>query len=113
MSRPQASIYIDGFNLYRRVLQRRPEHKWLDLEAFSELLLPEYEIRRVRYFTAIIKVLPGADIASPQRQQAYLRALATRRRTSVHLGKFRIDKRLMPVHPTEFLEDGQARKVWV
>lgn len=43
---------------------------------------------------------------SPQRHQAYLRALATLPRTSVHLGKFRTDPRIMPVHPTEFDSDG-------
>ncbi|MGF9650063.1 NYN domain-containing protein [Pseudarthrobacter oxydans] len=106
MSKPTANLYIDGFNLYRRLLQRHPQDKWLDLEALAEYVLPDYEINRVRYFTAIIKPLPGADPQSPQRQQAYLRALATLPRTSVHLGKFRIDPRIMPVHPTEFDSDG-------
>lgn len=108
MSKPTANIYIDGFNLYRRLLQRHPQDKWLDLEALAEYVLPDYEVNRVRYFTAIIKPLPGADPQSPQRQQAYLRALATLPRTSVHLGKFRIDPRIMPVHPTEFDADGKS-----
>ena len=113
MSKPTANVYIDGFNLYRRLLQRHPHDKWLDLEALAEYTLPDYEIKRVRYFTAIIKPLPGADPQSPQRQQAYLRALATLPRTSVHLGKYRIDPRIMPVHPTELDADGNAITVKV
>lgn len=111
--RPTASVYVDGLNLYRRVLKGHPEDKWLDIAALAARLLPEYEIRRVRYFTAVIKTLPGADAQSPQRQQAYIRALKTLDGVSVHLGKFRIDRRVMPVHPTELLDDGSPRTVRV
>ena len=88
-ARPTASVYIDGLNLYRRLLAGRPDLKWLDIEVLAEHLLPEYDIVRVRYFTAVIKALPGADATSPQRQQAYLRTLRSLPRTSVELGKFR------------------------
>jgi uncharacterized LabA/DUF88 family protein len=111
--RPTASVYIDGFNLYRRVLQGHPSDKWLDIERLSEAILPEYDIVQVRYFTAVIKPLPGADPQSPQRQQIYLRALGTLPRTSIHMGRFRIDPRVMPVHPVEFLVDGSPRMVRV
>lgn len=112
-ARPTASVYIDGLNLYRRLLAGRPELKWLNIEALAEHLLPEYDIVRVRYFTAVIKALPGADAASPQRQQVYLRALRSLPRTTVELGKFRIDPRVMPVHPTEWEADGSPRRVRV
>lgn len=111
--RPRLSIYVDGFNLYRRLLEKQPQDKWLDLEALARRIYPDYDLVRVRYFTAVIKPLPGADAQSPQRQQAYLRALLTLPRTSIHLGKFRIDKRVMPVHPTELLDDGSPRTVRV
>jgi hypothetical protein len=107
LSKPTANLYIDGFNVYRRLLQRHPQDKRLDLEALAEYVLPDFEIKRVRYSTAIIKPLPGADPQSPQRQQAYLRALATLPRTSIHLGKFRIDPRIMPIHPTKFDSEGK------
>lgn len=112
-ARPLVSLYVDGLNLYRRVLQGHPELKWLDLEQLAEQLFPEYRVLRVRYFTAIIKILPGADARSPQRQQAYIRALQTLPRTTVHLGRFRIDKRKMPAHPTTFEPDGSPTQVWV
>ena len=111
--RPRASVYIDGLNLYRRLLTGRPELKWLDIEALAQRTLPEYEIARVSYFTAIVKTLPGADPSSPQRQQVYLRALATLPRTTVFLGKFRIDRRVMPLHPTRLDEHGHPVRVTV
>lgn len=111
--RLRVSVYVDGFNLYRRLLEGQPQDKWLDLEALAEYLLPEFDLIRVRYFTAIIKALPSADPSSPQRQQAYLRALRSRPRTTVHLGNFRIDKRRMPLHPIELNADGSPRLVTV
>jgi hypothetical protein len=111
--RPRASVYIDGLNLYRRLLAGHPEHKWLDVEALAEQVMPEYDVIRVRYFTAVIKALPGADPRSPQRQQAYLRALATLSRTTIHLGKFRVDPRVMPLHPTQLDETGEPVRVRV
>jgi len=104
MSRPTAIVYVDGFNLYRRALQGSP-YKWLDLVRMSELLLRDFEIVKVRYFTANIKHQPH-DPQAPQRQQAYIRALRADPRIEVHLGTFRIDKRDMPVHPLEIDPDG-------
>lgn len=111
--RHTVAVYVDGFNLYRRLLAGQPQGKWLDLEALAERVLPEFNLVALRYFTAIIKPLPGKDLASPQRQQAYLRALRTRSRTSIFEGKFRVDTRVMPVHPTELLADGRAKTVKV
>jgi hypothetical protein len=109
--RPQASVYIDGFNLYRRLLTGRPTLKWLDLALMCDLLLPAFDVIRVRYFTARIRATAGTDPRSPARQQAYLRALRTSPRTSIHLGTFRVDKRTMPVHPVRLDEEGELVKV--
>lgn len=87
--------------------------KWLDIEALADRMLPEYAVSQVSYFTAIIKTLPGSDAASPQRQQAYLQALGNGARTTIYLGKFRIDKRVMPLHPTVWEPDGSPRLVKV
>lgn len=104
MSRPTAIVYVDGFNLYRRALHGT-SHKWLDLVRMSELLLHDYDIVKVRYFTANIRHQPH-DPQAPQRQQAYIRALRTDLRVDVHLGTFRIDRRYMPIHPLELGPDG-------
>lgn len=69
----RAIVYVDGFNLYFRRLKDTP-YKWLDLQALSGLLLPNFDIQRVRYFTARV-VARRNDPQQVQRQQAYLGAL--------------------------------------
>lgn len=105
-ARPTAAVYIDGFNLYRRLLNAQPTLKWLDIAKMSDLLLPTFEVVRIRYFTAMIRASVGTDPQSPQRQQTYIRALRTSSRVSIHLGAFRIDKRTMPVHPARLDANG-------
>ena len=81
------NLYVDGFNLYYRAL-RNTRFKWLDLRKLAETLFPEDAIRTVCYFTAHIEPRPH-DPAQPQRQQAYLRALATLPGIELHYGTFR------------------------
>ena len=46
-------IYVDGFNLYFRLLQKRPALKWLNIKALAEhVLKPANQIVAVRYYTA-------------------------------------------------------------
>lgn len=80
------NVYIDGFNLYYGCLKDTP-HRWLDLEAFCQRLLPKDDIKRIRYFTAKLSARPN-DPRAPQRQAVYLRALATLPKVSVHFGHF-------------------------
>ena len=65
-------VYIDGFNLYYGCLKRTP-HRWLDLQAFCERMLPKDDVTKVRYFTALVSARPH-DPHGPVRQQVYLRA---------------------------------------
>lgn len=111
VSKPTAIVYVDGFNLYRRALKGTP-YKWLDLLALSSALLYEYDVILVRYFTAHISPMPN-DLSQGQRQQAYLRALTVNHKIKIHLGKFRSDARLMPLHPWEFNVDGRPKTVKV
>ena len=69
------NIYVDGFNLYYRALKDTP-FRWLDLRKLAETLFPEDAIHWVSYFTALLDARPD-NPSQPQRQQAYLRALAT------------------------------------
>jgi hypothetical protein len=80
--RKRAVVYVDGFNFYYGAVRGSP-YKWLDLERFFRLLLPNDDIHAVRYFTALIK-----GPTSPN-QERYLRALATRSLVEVVLGKFK------------------------
>ncbi len=105
--RPTAIVYVDGFNLYRRNLEDRPAAKWLDLHALSELLLPTHHIRLVRYFTANVRPIAGADPQSPIRQQTYLRVLRDAGIQVHDEGQFRVDKRRLAVVPLTTGADGK------
>ncbi len=46
-------VYVDGFNLYFRLLKSRPALKWLDVIKSAEALLnPTNKIVGVKYYTA-------------------------------------------------------------
>lgn len=67
--------YIDGFNLYFGLkADRGRKYLWLDLQALVEsLLLPDQELREIRYFTARVRDDPDGG----RRQSVYLDALAS------------------------------------
>ena len=70
-------IYIDGFNLYYGCLKNTP-YRWLDVNKKCQLLFPNDEIIKIKYFTAPIKLRTNdSDPDRPNRQQIYLRALRT------------------------------------
>ena len=103
------NVYIDGFNLYYGQLKGVTGVKWLNLESLAEKLLPSNEVKRVRYFTARVKPRPD-DPQVNIRQDAYLRALTTLPRVTVHLGTFLTKPVRMPL--TQPLPSG-ARTVEV
>ena len=81
------NLYIDGFNLYNRAVKNTPL-KWLDLRALAETLFPDDDIRRICYFTAVVRSRP-TDPQQKARQLAYLRALSTLPGLEIHYGEFR------------------------
>jgi uncharacterized LabA/DUF88 family protein len=83
-------VYIDGFNLYYRAL-KGTAHKWLDLEKLSTAVLPGYQIDRINYYTA--RVSGRVDPQAPSRQHAYLRALETLPKVTIHYGNFLASKK--------------------
>lgn len=69
------NAYVDGFNLYKGALEKRPDLKWLDIRKFCQSLWSEIELNEIYYFTAPLKERwPGDD--APRRQHRYLRVLA-------------------------------------
>jgi uncharacterized LabA/DUF88 family protein len=79
-------VYIDGFNLYYGCLQSTP-YRWLDLGEFCAQMLPQDNVVRIKYFTALVGPRPWRPKKS-QAQEIYLRALQTVPTLSVHLGHF-------------------------
>ncbi len=54
LNRPRCTVYIDGFNLYYGIVAKRPEWKWLNIQAFFETLRPREDVISIKYFTAIV-----------------------------------------------------------
>lgn len=99
-SRRTVMVYVDGFALYKGLLQYRfPEYKWLDLEALAGRLFPHRDVVGVKFFTAALKPLTN-DPGIGQRQQIYWRALRT---TNVEIieGKFNFVRQFLPLHPEQ------------
>ena len=84
--RSRTIVYVDGFNFYYGALKATP-YKWLDYEALCRRLLPRDDIVKIRYFTARIKAQPD-DPQRANRQETYLRALATLQLVEIHYGRF-------------------------
>ena len=51
-----ANIHVDGFNLYYGSLAHS-RYKWLNIATMCQILFPKLTIKRIRYFTAIVKPL--------------------------------------------------------
>lgn len=93
MGKPSAIVYVDGFNLYKGQLESRPSHKWLNLVSLFDDVLDDFQVVHVHYFTARIKGrMNPEDPQAPDRQAAYIRALRTLDRLTVH------DDSLFTVH---------------
>lgn len=72
----RARVYIDGFNLYFRLL-KKSRYKWIDLNLLASALLDsDDKIEAIKYFTADVSARAG-DLEAPIRQANYFRALKT------------------------------------
>ncbi len=82
----RVAVYVDGLNLYYGLKSRGlRRYYWLDLRRLAERLLrPGQRLEMVRYFTA--RFLPRDDPEQPLRQDAYLKALATRPDLTIQYG---------------------------
>ena len=79
-------VYIDGFNLYYGALKRTP-YKWLNVYTMCQLLLPNHQLVKIKYYTAKVEQRPH-DKNQPVRQQTYLRALQTILNIEIIYGQF-------------------------
>jgi uncharacterized LabA/DUF88 family protein len=87
-------VYVDGYNLFYACLKGSP-YKWLNVHELASNLLPKNRIDKLRYFTAQVSARPH-DPNQPQRQQTYLRALATVPQIETHHGHFLTHEISMP-----------------
>ena len=105
----RTTVYIDGFNLYYRMLKARPGKKWLNPKALAELLLkPPHQITRINYYTARVSSR-AHDPDAPARQAVYLKALSTIPELVIHDGTFLTSEPWMPLaQPPQAKPDGYA-----
>jgi len=113
ISKPQAAVYIDGLNLYKQAIQKHSELKWLNPVKLAEVLLPEYEVKIVNYFTARVRD-GGMDSQKSARQFAYLQALAAiGDRIAIYFGRMLVTDKVYPVSPLQFDLTGNLELVKV
>lgn len=87
-------VYVDGFNLYYRVLKKNPQYKWLDLEALCRNVLPaDSNIKQINFYTARVSSIIDKD--APRRQQIYFKALKTSNLVKITLGEFKVREKFM------------------
>src|SRR5689334_11616938 len=91
----RTNVYVDGFNLFYGCLKDSP-YRWLDLGRFCQVMLPTNQIRRIRYFTALVQPRRGHS-RQQQHQQVYIRALETIPGLTVHYGHFLSSAVMMPL----------------
>ncbi|HMM41495.1 MAG TPA: NYN domain-containing protein [Thermomicrobiales bacterium] len=96
--RRQTTLYVDGFNLYYRLVRRTP-YKWLNVKRLAELIVKDADVQAIHYFTARATARPS-DPYVPARQEVYFRALRTLPNLTIHEGKFTTHPTFMPLaHP--------------
>lgn len=106
----RAVVYIDGFNLYYGCL-KGSKYKWLDLSALSKQLLDEsqYQIEKIKYFTARIIDEDGSGTAT--RQGFYFKALSSIPNLEIHFGKFKKrEKTVKMIPPMKILIENPMNK---
>jgi hypothetical protein len=86
-SKPNAIVYVDGFNWYHAIFKHRPEWKWLNVQKFFEALRPHENIQAIKFFTAIVDE-ENLNSTARERHVTYISALRTLPKVTIILGKF-------------------------
>jgi len=89
------NIYIDGFNFYYGAVKGTP-YKWLNFDMLCRIMLPRHQIKRIKYFTALVNPRPH-NPDQRVRQETYLRALATIPNLTTIFGYFLTHEVTMPL----------------
>ena len=87
------NFYVDGPNLYYAALRNNPV-RWLDVARWCQQLFPGEDVKRVRFFTAWPR--PVRERGQTRRFQAYVRALQSSPKVSLHFGRGHRGERSLP-----------------
>lgn len=84
-------VYVDGFNLYYRILKDNPKYKWINIHALAQNVLSSANIiEKSRYFIA--RVSGRIDPQAPARQNQLLTAMGSVPEIEIHYGNFLVKK---------------------
>lgn len=86
-SKPKTTVYVDGFNFFHGALKGTP-YQWVDIKRLAEILLPNHDIQKICYYTALLKNRPG-NADARKNQKIHFRALRTLPCIEIVLGRFR------------------------
>lgn len=102
-------VYVDGFNLYYRMLKNNPSLKWVNqLLLAKSVLKPDHDIIRLNYYIARVSER-AHDPQAPARQAVYLNALGTVPQIRIHEGSFMVSEPWMPLAaPPQSRPDGYS-----
>lgn len=105
--------YVDGFSVYYACYKgpTKTPHahlKWLDYRALFEAIFPDDDVVAVRIYTAIAPNPPD-DQGQAMRHDIYRRALTTRPKVEVHVGRFQKAKHeAVLAHPLPGVDSRQT-----
>ncbi len=96
MSRPRVNFYIDGFNLYKGIVQEMrdnypaaPNCKWLDIRKLAiELKSRKDKLESIKFFTALIPPRNKRSKGMRDRQDAYLSAIGSLDKVQIIKGEY-------------------------
>lgn len=88
----KAIFYIDGFNFYYLRTKQQPHHKWLNLKALADIIVPAgTTVEQVNYYTAHVSGKLDSD--APRRQQLLFSALSTVPEIKIVKGNFQYEQK--------------------
>ena len=92
MPKPTAIVYIDGLNLQRRLVDQLDDSVWVDYWELIARVLPNFEILKVRVFTALAPTPEGTIAETRWSEQ-----LQRHKNLSIHLGRIKKTTRVYPL----------------
>ena len=92
----RTTVYIDGFNLYYRLLRKSPELRWLNIvELSKQVLRSDNFVQRVNFYTATVSSKIDREV--PAKQRIYLNALETLPEVAIFRGNFLVKDKWVKV----------------
>ena len=92
MPKPSAIVYIDGLNLQRRLVDPISLGGWVDYWALSQIVLPNFNLLKVRVFTSALAIADPTLAETRWLQQQEIQP-----KLSIHLGRIKKTTRIYPL----------------